>query len=142
CPNLESLTIPSSVTKLGAIAYSSFASYVKSITFERMDLSAVDIDQIPDDVVIYVQPGATGYDALSKNHLVLTVGQSAPNYSITLSPSVLDFGTVTQYAAVPAGQTMTLTNTGDNAVMVNQGLLYESQSGSSYRSYKTDFREQ
>lgn len=44
----------------------------------------------------------------------------APSYGITASPSILDFGNMTEgYQAAPAAQTVTITNTGNQTVTVN-----------------------
>ena len=71
------------------------------------------------EVVFVIPKGATGYeDWSSRNfvHSVIYEGESIPGYSISLSPSTVDFGT-TLKGNQPGPTVITVTNTGEKNVI-------------------------
>ena len=74
------------------------------------------------EVVFVIPKGATGYeDWSSRNfvHSVIYEGESIPGYSISLSPSTVDFGTtLTGNDYQPEPRVVTVTNSGDRSLVL------------------------
>ena len=93
----------------------------KAVTWESGDTSVATVDT--NGKVTAVGAGtatitATTQDGGKTATCVVTV--TAQTYNISATPALLNFGAVTGgYAAAPAAQTVTITNTGNQSVTVN-----------------------
>lgn len=83
-----------------------------------------EIAKVENGVVTAVAPGtatitATAADGSGKTD-TCTVTVTDKTYTISVTPDMLDFGTILQNAAQPPAQTVKVTNTGNQTVTLNQ----------------------
>ena len=78
-----------------------------------------DESPIRDDGYVFVDWIESGKDDINKT-ITYTAKWEPYTYSIGVSPAVLDFGSITEGDAQPAAQTVTVTNTGNQTVTLEQ----------------------
>ena len=78
-----------------------------------------DESPIRDDGYVFVDWIESKRDDINKT-ITYTAKWEPYTYSIGVSPAVLDFGSITEGDAQPAAQTVTVTNTGNQTVTLNQ----------------------
>ena len=93
----------------------------KGVTWKSSDDEIVKVDN---GVVTAVAPGAATITVTTEDGgrtAACAVTVTAKTYTISASPTALDFGSVTEgYQASPAAQTVTVTNTGNQSVTLTQ----------------------
>ena len=92
----------------------------KTVTWES---SNTDVATVSNGKVTAVSPGtakitATAADGSGKSD-TCTVTVIAKTYSLSVDPSTLNFGSITEGDALPAAQTVTVKNTGNQTVTLN-----------------------
>ena len=92
----------------------------KTVTWES---SNTDVATVSNGVVTAVSPGtatikATAQDGSGKSD-TCTVTVTAKTYSLSVDKSTLNFGSITEGDALPAAQTVTVKNTGNQTVTLN-----------------------
>ena len=89
----------------------------KSLTWSSDNQSVATVS---DGVVTAVSPGSAKITATADGKSdTCTVTVTAKTYSLSVDPATLDFGSITEGDAQPAAQTVTITNTGNQAVTLN-----------------------
>ena len=123
CDALREITIPASVEKMdNPFRWCSALDtvYMKGMVAPEYYFNPYAAYREGNGEVVFVIPkGATGYeDWSSRNfvHSVIYEGESIPGYSISLSPSTVDFGT-TLKGNQPGPTVITVTNTGEKNVI-------------------------
>ena len=80
-----------------------------------------NVATVSDGVVTAVSPGSAKITATADGESdTCTVTVTAKTYSLSVDPSTLNFGSITEGDALPAAQTVTVKNTGNQTVTLNQ----------------------
>lgn len=124
CDALKEITIPASVEKMdNPFRWSNALDtvYMEGMVAPEYYFNPYAAYREGNGEVVFVIPkGATGYeDWSSRNfvHSVIYKGESIPGYSISLSPSTVDFGTTLSGNDYPEPRVITVTNTGEKNVI-------------------------
>ena len=118
---LQSITLPSSLTSILGGAFYGCTSLTEVIV-KGQDLSFMSNGDFPSSAVFYAPAGATGYEYLEKNNMVLVSGEPEPKFSLTLDKQICDLGTasVSNYSGRYSDyeETVTVTNTSEKPVKI------------------------
>ena len=120
CTSLNTLTIPAGVVEMedpfdGCISLETV--YMKGLTAPLFDFG--NHYDLTDQIIFIVPQGTTDYTGGDwRYYTVIHEGDPIPTYGITLSPSILDFGSSPSFNK-PDPKAVTVTNTGDMDVIVD-----------------------
>ena len=121
--NKNTLTLTTGSSETLSVTVTPNDAATKTVEWKSSDEKIASVDQ--NGKVTAVAPGTTTITATSKDgsnksaSCTVTV-QAAPVYSIVADKTKLDFGSIYENDAVPDAQTVTITNNGNQPLMITQ----------------------
>lgn len=122
CTSLSEITIPSTVTSIEQDAFGSCSALQRLTVLAEVPPAIVALPNIP--YIFVPETSVTAYKEASgwSSHAdrIYPIGYDpGATYSISAAPASLDFGPLTAGEALPAAQTVTVSNTGTGTVEVS-----------------------